>query len=194
MNYEEIKPNGTQILGGVLLIAAIFVGFGGLQYVMAYMDTTPAGEYRGYDLYYLPNINVYGADTGEEVGSWPFASSLDALRGIIDNWLDSPLAVIEYEGYVVYQEAGGAQRYYAEKDGSLATGYYWTFDEAISYIDELEDIEDPVTVEEPTTTGTTDTTGTIGQKVLANEMAITAGMGGLGLGLFALGTVKEDEK
>lgn len=195
MSNEGMKrPNGLQILGGVLFIAAIFVGFGGLQYVMAYMDTTPAGEYRGYSLYYLPNVNVYGADTGEDIGSWPFASSLDALRGMIDNWLDSPLVIIEYEGYVVYQEAGGSQRYYAEKDGSLATGYYWTFEEAIAYIDELETIEDPVTIEEPTTTDTS-TTNTISQKVLANEMAITAGMGGLGLGLFALGSVKrEDEK
>ena len=93
-------------LSGVLLVTA------------DYWNHTYVESYRGYDIYYFPGpgglhgIDVLGTNPHGEDSSWRFGT-LEAVHGIIDNWVDDPLFVERYLDWEIYREPGGAQRYYA---------------------------------------------------------------------------------
>ena len=93
-------------LSGVLLVTA------------DYWNHTYVESYRGYDIYYFPGpgglhgIDVLGTNPHGEDSSWRFGT-LEAVHGIIDNWVDDPTFVERYLDWEIYREPGGAQTYYA---------------------------------------------------------------------------------
>jgi len=102
MNPKE-NLNRTQALGLVLLLVSAFTYVGGWAWVTAYLDHTYVETYQGYDIYYFPNINVYGVDTGGEPNQWRFNSGLTGARNMIDTWLDSPEEVETYRDFTLYR-------------------------------------------------------------------------------------------
>ena len=122
MRKPELNLNKHQILGCVFLIAAIFTALGGLSWVMAYWDTQLEETYRGFDVYYFPNIKVWGIDTGGEPMTWPTGSPIDSCRNRIDGWLDEPALIEQHRDFTVYR-LNGYGLYYAE--GLSVTTTYW---------------------------------------------------------------------
>lgn len=209
MKLEKPELNRTQTLGLILLAVSMFTYVGGWQWVLAYWDTSLVEEYRGYSIYYLPEILVYGIDTGGDVNTWKFAGSTEQARGLIDNWLDSPVFMEEYRGWSIYRESGGSQRAYAVK-GDAKTSYWRYITDLREYVDALEGGEETPesSEEEPADTETGDTTEpegtdttetgdpakTIGDVVEERKLLITAVSGFMGVGLVALGSLKEEKK
>lgn len=114
MSYENIKPNRTQALGLFFLVISIFSYVGGWAWVMAYWDYEYKTTYRGYDVYYFPEINFYGIDTGGEYTDWPYVSgTLLKVKLRIDSWLDDPLQVESYRDFILY-EVTALGKYYGE--------------------------------------------------------------------------------
>ena len=112
-----------------------------------YWDHEYVETYRGYDIYFFPEPNVYGVDTlgtnppGED-GSWRFFSEsntrtgLENARAAIDNWVDNPVYVESYNGYDIYREPAGVQRYYGvSKDTGERTSYWTDLSGLKRYID-----------------------------------------------------------
>lgn len=132
---EYLKPNRTQALGLVFLVIAAFSATGGWAWVMAYWDYSPVCEYRGFDVYYFPNINVYGIDTGGEPQSWRFNSGLQGAKNMIDSWLDAPLFIETYRDWAIYKLAG-IGLYYGEYQGTVTLNHVNVTD-LETYIDDL---------------------------------------------------------
>lgn len=214
MKFEKPELNRTQTLGLVLLAVSVFTHVGGWQWVLAYWDTSLAEEYRGYEIYYFPNINVYGVKIGQEKPeSWPHGSSLDALRSLIDSWMDPPEYIEQYLGWDIYRQANKGY-YYATKGEEETT--LWV--RVTQLKDYLEGRESSATPEpdapgdtgvpsdagdtgsqdqggaEDTDAGEEDHGETIGELIEARKLIITAVAGLMGAGFVVLGSVKEEEK
>jgi len=129
------KPNlnMTQTFGLVLIISALAALFIPSTWVSAYWDTTHIDTYRGYDIYYFPNINVYGIDVGGEPMDWVHVSSPDAARNKIDLWEDGPITVEAYRDFMIYQLPGW-DLFYGEK-GDEETAIYVDIVSLKGYID-----------------------------------------------------------
>jgi len=212
MRFEKPELNRTQTLGLILLAVSVFTYVGGWQWVLAYWDTSLAEEYRGYEIYYFPNINVYGVKIGKETPSnWPHGSSVDALRNLIDTWMDPPELIEQYLGWDIYRQAN--KGYYYATRGEEETTLWVRVTHLKDYLEKREEASTP----EPETPGdtgapsdagsqeeegaeTTDAgedTGeeehreTIGDLIEARKLVIAAVTGFMGVGLVAFGSVRE---
>jgi len=128
------KPNKIQTLGCVFLAAALFTALGGLGWVMAYWDTQLEETYRGFDIYYFPNIKVWGIDTGGEPQTWPTGSPRQSCRNKIDSWLDEPTLVEQHRDFTVYR-LDGYGLYYAEGPSGETTTRWDNVTNLEAYLD-----------------------------------------------------------
>lgn len=129
--------NKRRMLGAALVVLGLFTAFNGwsvLGWTLSYWDHEFVETYRGYDIYYFVEINVYGIDTGGDPMDWKFYGSLESARAAIDNWLEDPVYVESYRGWDIYREPSGAQRYYAVREG-VETSRWPTLEELKAYID-----------------------------------------------------------
>jgi len=131
--------NKRRILGAALIAAAVFTALNGWTWVLSYWDHRKVETYRGYDIYYFPEINVYGVDNGKAPENWWFYGSVDAAEKGIDSRLDDPVPVESYRGWTVYQEPGYG-RYYAVRNGT-ETAKWRSLDELEAYLDGVEEQE-----------------------------------------------------
>jgi len=128
-----MKLGRALIALGVVLVALDIASPIGLV-IAGYWDHTYVETYRGYDIYYFPNIGVYGVDalgTNPPLDdpSWKvvgFYGGTESARAAIDNRLDSPIFVESYNGYDIYREPAGAQRYYGVDQETGEETSYWT--------------------------------------------------------------------
>lgn len=112
MNKPDL--NKTQALGLVLIFTAITAWMIPASWLMAWTpETTFMESYRGYDIYYIAEANVYAIDTGGEVGSWNYQGSVQGAKYRIDFWLDGPIFVEVYRDFEVYK-LNGVEFYYGE--------------------------------------------------------------------------------
>ena len=128
-----------QALGFFLLSLSLFTYFGGLAWISAYWDHTKVDEYRGYEIYYFPEINVYGIEIqGLDITDWRFDSGLIGCENIIDTWLDDPIYVKDYQDYVIYQQPNDYGLYYAvdPETGEQITTTWHILDDLQGYIDQ----------------------------------------------------------
>jgi len=118
------KPdlNRTQAIGLVLIFTALAAFFIPSAWVSAYMDSELVETYRGYDIHYLPNANVYGVDIGTEIESWPFDTTIQGSKNRIDNLVDGPETIEQYRGGTIYKLTG-YNRYWFEKGDIKTTGW-----------------------------------------------------------------------
>jgi hypothetical protein len=110
------RVNLVFLLVGFALIVADFT----LLASTGYWRNEYRETYRGYEIWFFPEPNVYGiyVGTGDPAGTyvvedWKHYSSLSACKGAIDNWVDNPQYVEDYHTWQIFQESGGTLRYYA---------------------------------------------------------------------------------
>ena len=129
-----------QALGFFLLSLSLFTYFGGLAWISAYWDHTKVDEYRGYEIYYFPEINVYGIEIqGLDITDWRFNTEITGCENIIDTWLDDPIYVKDYQDYVIYQQPNDYGLYYAvdPETGEQITTTWHILDDLQGYIDQV---------------------------------------------------------
>jgi len=130
---RNLDLNRTQTLGLALIVTSLFTYLGGWTWVLAYWDHTYVETYRGFDIYYFPNIGVYGVDIGGEPEHWRFNSYLEGARNMIDDWLDEPIHVEAYRDWDIYQMPGCGLYYAMGPEGT--TPNYAAVEDLKAYID-----------------------------------------------------------
>jgi len=120
-------------LGTCLIALSLFSTIGAFGWVLGYWDNSLQETYRDHDIYYFPNINVYGVDIGGDSTDWPFNSGLQGCRNMIDSWLDAPQQVETYRDFEIYM-IQGFKLYYGVKDATL-TSKWAILDNLKEYID-----------------------------------------------------------
>ncbi len=125
--------NKKQIIGLILIFTALVAFFVPSAWVSAYWDTEFIESYRGFDIYYFPNINVYGIDVGGDVMDWTYRTNPEACRKSIDLWMDGPIFVETYRDFTIYR-IPGYSLYYGES--ATETSNKWdNLDNLKHYID-----------------------------------------------------------
>jgi len=119
---ENIKPNRTQAIGLFFMVISLFSYLGGFVWFSAYWDTEYIETYRDFEIYYFPNINVYGIKTTGDPMDWPHTSALSACRNKIDSWLDEPTLMETVRDWEIYKINSYGLYYGA--NGDLETGWY----------------------------------------------------------------------
>jgi hypothetical protein len=141
MNQQNNSQISTkQVLGFFLLILTLFTYFGGLAWISAYWDHSRVDEYRGYEIYFFPEINVYGIEIqGLDVTDWRFNTGIPGCENMIDTWLDDPIHVKDYRDYVIYQQPNDYGFYYAvdSETGEQITTVWHIVDDLLDYIDQV---------------------------------------------------------
>lgn len=125
--------------------------------------------YRGYRIDWFPEPYVYGVyigpldpetipyeppDPNFDDNDWRFYATLKAAEGGIDSWVEEPIFIQHYPnvtwethvdpGWDVYQEGGGAARYYAlDKATGEQVGTYWPSDNLQGLLDWLDETQVP---------------------------------------------------
>jgi len=103
---DEINVSTKQALGVFFIALSLFTYLGGLAWFSAYWDNELVETYRDYDIYYFPNINVYGIDVGTEPQDWPFNTGLQGCRNKIDLFVDCPETLETYRDFTIYKLPG----------------------------------------------------------------------------------------
>ena len=137
-NLSQISTK--QALGYFLLVLTIFSYMGGLAWISAYWDHNQIEEYRGYEIYFFPEINVYGIEIQElDITDWSFNTGVSGCRNMIDTWLDDPIHVNDYRDYVIYQQPNDYGFYYAvdPETGDQITTTWNNIDDLLDYIDQV---------------------------------------------------------
>lgn len=126
--------------------------------------------YRGYRIDLFPGPgDLYGIyigtadpetipkeppDPNFDYSDWDFFDTLEHARGRIDTWLEDPIFVQHYPnvtwethvdpGWDIYQEGGGAARYYAiAKATGNQVGAYWPSDNLQGLLNWLDETQVP---------------------------------------------------
>ena len=137
-NLSQISTK--QALGYFLLVLTIFSYMGGLAWISAYWDHNLIEEYRGYEIYFFPEINVYGiAITELDITDWSFNTGMPGCRNMIDTWLDDPIHISDYRDYVIYQQPNDYGFYYAvdPETGEQITTTWNNLEDLQDYIDQV---------------------------------------------------------
>jgi len=136
--YSQVSTK--QVLGFFLISLTVFTYFGGLAWIGAYWDHARVDEYRGYEIYFFPEINVYGIEIqGLDVTDWRFNADIPGCENMIDAWLDDPIHVKDYRDYVIYQQPNDYGLYYAvdPETGEQITTVWHSSDDLLDYIDQV---------------------------------------------------------
>ena len=127
------QVNAKHIFGVFLIALSLFSSIGAFGWVVGYWDNSFQETYRDHDIYYFPNINVYGVDIGGDPSDWPFNAGLQGCRNMIDSWLDEPEHVETYRDFEIYQISGF--RLYYGVNGEVTTGKWRLLEGLEEYID-----------------------------------------------------------
>jgi len=202
--FRSEPIRGAQMLGLTLILIST-LGYTGVWWFGAYWDNEFVETYQGYNIYYFPEINVYGIEEeGVSPENWRFAADLEAARNAIDNMQVEPVFVEEYRGFQVYHNLVYGY-YYAENSDGVRVSQTWTLEELHDYLDSLAPETDPTPVEEEPVEETEPETETepepeaepeadqepetIGDLLDQRRETLSLWMGSLGFLVFALGTV-----
>lgn len=145
---------GKAGIGPILMIAGVVLTLLGLSGVLGlasgdYWTRSKVETYRGYDIYYFQNANVYGIDTAgtnppPPGDTWLFSAEIDSAKGRIDNLLDDAQYIEAYREWDIYREPGGAQRYWGVHSVTGQETSRWTsLSELKGYIDEIDPPDEP---------------------------------------------------
>jgi len=132
---NNLNLNKSQALGLVLLITALTAWFIPAGWLMAWTPETQFLEsYRGFDIYYIDEANVYTVDIGTgEVADWPYFISVRGCKEGIDLWEDGPTFVDDYRGGTIWQMPG-YNLYYWES-GNEKTNRWDSLESLINFVD-----------------------------------------------------------
>ena len=133
MKRRQEQVNTKHILGVILIAFSLFSTIGALGWVLGYWDNSLQETYRGHDIYYFPQPNVYGVDIGGDSSDWPFNAGLQGCRNLIDSWLDEPDHIETYRDFEIYQ-IQGFRLYYAI-NGKETTAKWVLLESLKEYID-----------------------------------------------------------
>ena len=135
MKTRLAQINAKHVVGVFLIALSLFSTIGAFGWILGYWDNSLQETYRDHDIYYFPNINVYGVDIGGVPSDWPFNAGLQGCRNMIDSWLDDPELVEIHRDFEIYQ-IQGFKLYYAVY-GEETTAKWVGFEELKEFIDAM---------------------------------------------------------
>ena len=133
MKTRLAQINAKHVVGVFLIALSLFSTIGAFGWILGYWDNSLQETYRDHDIYYFPNINVYGVDIGGVPSDWPFNAGLQGCKYMIDSWLDEPELVEIHRDFEIYQ-IQGFKLYYAVY-GEETTAKWVVLEELKEFID-----------------------------------------------------------